>query len=187
MKASKLLSALSPVITQTPCNSPVLDLACGNGRNGLYLLDLGLPVVFADHQQDKLDEIASQCMNSKHASFWAVDLERPEGKPLAGRSFAAILVFRYLHRPLMKAIRESIQPGGLIVYETFTTKQPNYGRPNNPDFLLQPGELEETFAGWEFLHRFEGITHCETSGREQAIAQIAARKPPRAALETYAQ
>lgn len=177
VKASKLVSTLSPIIAETSCDSPVLDLACGSGRNGLYLLDLGLSVVFADRQQSQLDEIASQCESNKRARIWAVDLEQPEGNPLAGRFFAAILVFRYLYRPLMKAIRESIQPGGLIVYETFTTEQPNYGRPSNPDFLLQPGELQETFAGWELLHSFEGISVCETSGREQAIAQIVARKP----------
>lgn len=177
VKASNLVSKVSAIIAKSAGDSPILDLACGNGRNGLYLLDFGMSVVFADRQQDKLDEIASQCENNKHASFWVVDLERPGENPLAARSFAAILVFRYLHRPLMKAIRESIQPGGLIVYETFTNEQPNYGRPNNPDFLLQRGELEETFAGWEVLHSFEGITVSETSEREQAIAQIVARKP----------
>ena len=177
MQASNLVSKLSGIISETSCNSPVLDLACGSGRNGLHLLDLGLSVVFADREQSKLDEVSSHCHDSKRATFWAIDLEQTQGNPLAGRSFASILVFRYLHRPLMTAIRESIQPGGLIVYETFTTQQTHYGRPNNPDFLLQTGELEATFAGWELLHSFEGVTVCETSEREQAIAQIVARKP----------
>ena len=136
VQASNLVCKLSRIIAESPCNSPVLDLACGTGRNGLYLLDLGLSVVFADRQQSKLDDVASQCESSEQARFWTVDLEQPESNPLAARSFATILVFRYLHRPLMKAIRESIQSGGLIVYETFTTQQPLYGRPNNPDFFL---------------------------------------------------
>jgi tellurite methyltransferase len=177
VQASNLVSNMSRIITETHSNSPLLDLACGNGRNGLYLLELGLTVVFADRQQSKLDEVASQCQGSKRASCWAVDLEQPEGNPLAGRSFASILVFRYLHRPLMNAIRESILPGGLIVYETFTTLQAQYGRPSNPDVLQRPGEMEATFTGWELLHSFEGATLCETSGRDQAIAQIVARKP----------
>ncbi len=157
--------------------APVLDLACGGGRNGLYLVQQGIPVVFADRRRDQLDEIAAQTRDSNLATFWPVDFEEADRNPLQGRSFGAILVFRYLHRPLLAPIREAIQPGGLIVYETFTADQPRYGRPGNPDYLLRPGELRDTFGDWDGIHYFEGVTTSETSGREQAIAQIVARKP----------
>ena len=158
-------------------SGPVLDLACGSGRNGIHLVSQGQSVIFADRQQAKLDEIARNLQGNELATFWAVDLEHPARNPLTGHSFASILVFRYLHRPLMAAIKESVQPGGLVVYETFTVDQPRFGRPSNPAFLLQPGELEDTFYHWEIIHSFEGVTISESSGREQAIAQIVARRP----------
>lgn len=177
MESSRLILSTLQTIRQTDCNGPVLDLACGSGRNGIYLVNQGQSVVFADRQQVKLDEIARELQGNKLATYWAVDLEESGHNPLAGHSFAAILIFRYLHRPLMTAIKDAIQPGGLVVYETFTVDQPRFGRPSNPDFLLRAGELENTFHDWNIIYSFEGVAVSETSGREQAIAQLVARKP----------
>lgn len=179
MEPSNLVQDMLASLKHAAREGPMLDLACGSGRNGIYLMEQGLPVVFADKDQTKLENIAEKLQGSTLASYWPVDLEAGGRSPLSGRSFAAILVFRYLHRPLFAAIKDAVQPGGLVVYETFTVDQPRFGRPSNPDFLLRKGELEATFEDWETLHSFEGITRSETSGREQAIARVVARKPPR--------
>ncbi|OLQ81397.1 SAM-dependent methyltransferase [Photobacterium proteolyticum] len=149
----------------------VLDLACGSGRNGLYLARKGLPVVFADQDQEKLarlDEIISK--EQLDAKTWLVDLET--GHPLEGKQFGAIIVFRYLYRPLFAAIRDSIVPSGLIVYETFNVGQRAYGRPHNPDFLLRENELATEFRNWQVLHQFEGVV----SKPQSAISQLVARQ-----------
>ncbi len=175
--ASALVVDHIALIRQCVTEAPALDLACGSGRNGAYLLSQGVAVMFADRDGAKLDEIAQGAGKSELATTWEVDFEKPGQSPLEGRSFPAILVFRYLHRPLMPAIKHAIHPGGLIVYETFTTDHPRFGRPTNPDYLLKPKELEQIFSGWEILHSFEGESSSETGGRPQAIAQIVARKP----------
>jgi tellurite methyltransferase len=96
-----------------------------------------------------------------------------EGRnPLISKSFDAVIVFNYLHRPLFPFIREAIRPGGLIVYETFTVDQKRFGRPSNLDFLLEQHELAQAFAGWELIRSFEG----EVSSPERAIARLIARK-----------
>ncbi|WP_068545976.1 class I SAM-dependent methyltransferase [Thalassotalea crassostreae] len=151
--------------------APSLDLACGNGRNGRYLVSQGLDVVFADIKPSE------DPLPLDKATFWQVDFEQPSTSPLTGKSFSSILVFNYLHRPLMASIKQAIQPGGLIVYETFTTEQPQFGRPTNPKFLLKPKELLEHFDDWQVLHYFEGIVDKEDSSNKKAIAQIVARKP----------
>ena len=177
VQTSKLIKTMLPTISQASRKGPVLDLACGSGRNGIYLVKQGHSVVFADHRQEVLDEVSHALEGNELATFWAVNLEHPGCNPLAGHSFAAILVFRYLHRPLFASLKASVQPGGLIVYETFTIDQPRFGRPSNPNFLLRRGELEDIFSNWDILHSFEGVTRSETGGRDQAIAQIVARKP----------
>ena len=177
MTASTLIVDNQDIIQEAGKRGPILDLACGSGRNGKFLVEHGLSVVFADRQQSSLDEIGRALGSSDLCSLWTVDFEPEAGNPLVGQRFAAILVFRYLHRPLMPAIREAIDPGGLLVYETFTIEQPRFGRPKNPDFLLRPGELEDMFGDWDILHSFEGVTASETSDKEQAIARIVARKP----------
>jgi SAM-dependent methyltransferase len=162
--------------------APVLDLACGTGRNGLFLVENDIPVVFADIRQDALDQVRESLDQKPPAAqqgseLWRVDFEESGSKALGAKSYGAILVFRYLHRPLMAAIERAVIPGGLIIYETFTVEQPKFGRPTNPDFLLEPGELPRHFPGWNILHEFEGEAHNINTGNTQAIAQMVARKP----------
>ena len=157
----------------------VLDLACGKGRNGLFLVSHNVPVLFADNNEAHLQtippELESAGTSAKKSACWLIDFEAEvsEGRnPLAGKSFDAVMVFNYLHRPLFPFISEAIRPGGLIVYETFTVDQKRFGRPSNPDFLLGHDELAQAFAGWELIRSFEG----EVSNPQRAIARLIARK-----------
>lgn len=153
---------------------PVLDLACGTGQNGLMLARQGIPVVFADKSATALD-VVKQCLakDALPGSIWQVDLEQPGIDPLCGQNFSAIIGFRYLHRPLFPAIQKAVEPGGMLIYETFTIENRRFGRPNNPDFLLQPGELKTIFQDWQLIFYFEGVLNHPA----RAVAQIVARKP----------
>jgi tellurite methyltransferase len=183
MTASALLTTHLGAIRRAASEGPVLDLACGTGRNGLYLLQENIPVVFADRDPTALQQVRTSletplCRDCrKLASLWRVDFELAQDSPLAASAYGAILVFRYLHRPLLPDIRNAISPGGLLVYETFTVDQVAFGRPKNPDFLLRANELLDCFGGWTVLHSFEGIVESETGAAKQAIAQIVAVKP----------
>jgi len=65
-------------------------------------------------------------------------------------------VFRYLHRPLIPAIARILAPGGLLVYETFTTHQHTLETgPSNPDYLLEPNELPKLFSNMKILNYSE--------------------------------
>jgi hypothetical protein len=78
----------------------------------------------------------------------------------------------------MAAIARALAPGGLLIYETFTTRQRALGTgPRNPAFLLEPGELRALCSGLEILEYWEGAT----AGRESAqLARVVARAPERA-------
>ncbi|MEQ8954362.1 MAG: SAM-dependent methyltransferase, partial [Gammaproteobacteria bacterium] len=65
----------------------VLDLACGSGRNGLYLLNHNIPVTFADNNRVCLEEIDRLCTDNSLAQTWLVDLEAEHSNPLAGKRF----------------------------------------------------------------------------------------------------
>ncbi len=182
--ASELLQQSLAYITPISAELPVLDLACGSGRNGLYLLGNDYDVVFADRNIDCLKSIKSELnkpdfVDKKHlASYWPIDFEQVNFTQLANKQYAAIIVFRYLHRALFSQIKQAVAPGGTIVYETFTEDQPNYGRPTNPNFLLKHGELQNLFSDWKIIHYYEGILEGKEVGK-QAVAQIIAIKPAR--------
>jgi SAM-dependent methyltransferase len=189
---SPLLEKAIELLHEATMQAPVLDLACGSGRNGLYLLNQNIPVVFADIKESALEQVDSSV--NRHngeekstASFWQVDFEQDsfeqeELKPLAGKSFSAIIVFRYLHRPLFEQIKQAVIPGGYVVYETFTVDQPQFGRPKNTNFLLNHGELAKLFSDWDIIYSFEGVIDAKNADAnnesgKQAIAQIIAKKP----------
>ena len=162
----------------TPSNPdearPVLDLACGTGHSGLKLAQRGIPVIFADRSDMALDGIRQHIAENRlPARTWQVDLEQAGVNPFADRVFSAIICFRYLHRPLFPDLLKAVEPGGLIIHETFTIINRRFGRPNNPDFLLIPNELKTWLRNWELLHYYEGVQHSP----DRAIAQIVARNP----------
>jgi hypothetical protein len=72
----------------------------------------------------------------------AIDLEE-EGAawPFAPGRFAGIVVTNYLHRPLFPGLIASLAPDGVLLYETFADGNAQFGKPSNPAFLLQAGEL----------------------------------------------
>lgn len=150
---------------------PILDLACGRGRNGYYLHQQGLPVHFIDKCAASLSALQTE-QGIPAAQCQVLDLEA--GNPvLTDNCYQAIIVFRYLHRPLMAQIKAAVEPGGIVIYETFTVENRQFGRPNRDAFLLQQNELKTLFADWQCLHYVEGIQR----NPDRAIAQIVCRKP----------
>jgi SAM-dependent methyltransferase len=173
-KPAKLLLDNLELLQGVDADVPVLDLACGTGRNGLELAARGIEVVFADRSADSLKAVEQQlAARNLSGRSWQVDLEEEAVMPLQDLQFSSIIVFRYLHRPLFPALLHAVVPGGLIIYETFTTGNLRFGRPNNPEFLLKPGELKAIFRTWETIRYFEGIK----KNPDRAVAQIVARKP----------
>jgi tellurite methyltransferase len=173
MSPNPLLIKYAPLLLQEGLDGFILDLACGEGENGLYLAGLGLPVILADRSADAL-QVVRQSAEERglDVRLWRVDFETGKN-PFAGQEYRAIVVFRYLHRPLIPFIREAVRPGGILIYETFTVDQPKYGHPHNPDYLLRPGELADWFREWEVIHYFEGLLE----DPPRAMAQIVCRRP----------
>jgi tellurite methyltransferase len=172
-KPSRFLMTYAHLLLDEPLPGPVMDLACGDGRNGLFLAKRGLRVVFCDRSESALGEVRQNASRlGLSVETWQVDLET-EKKVLPENRFVAIVVFRYLHRPLIPEIKASLKKNGLLIYETFTVSQPQFGRPRNPDYLLRPGELLGWFSSWPLIHYFEGVK----KDPSQAVASIVCRKP----------
>jgi SAM-dependent methyltransferase len=128
-------------------------------------------VVGIDRNAEFLAELRGRAQRSDlPVHCLRADLESAFPLPLGPGSCGAVLVFRFLFRPLAPRIESLLAPGGLLLYETFTVAQAEReGGPNNPAFLLQPGELAELFPGLEILS-------CQDDEAE-ALARLAARKP----------
>jgi len=118
-----------------PKEGLVLDLACGSGRHSLCLANLGHQVLAVDHDSACLDSLEMPLIQTE-----VLDLEG-EVWPLLGQQFSGIVVTNYLYRPYLNLLPEMLIDGGVLIYETFALGNAEFGKPSNPHFLLNPGEL----------------------------------------------
>jgi SAM-dependent methyltransferase len=148
----------------------VLDVATGGGRHARYFAASGHPVDAVDRDAAAIAVLAGIAgIDALHA-----DLESGPW-PYAGQHFAGIIVANYLHRPLFPCLLAALAPGGVLIYETFAAGNEQYGRPANPDFLLQPGELLEVVRGHLRVITYEDLFVAEP--RPARVQRICAAKP----------
>ena len=146
---SPWVNRFAPLVVAAAKNGgPVLDLACGNGRHARRFLALGCRVVAVDRNVEPVMDLAGD------PAFEVIGMDLETGAPvfsgegpLAGRTFAAMVVVNYLYRPLFPALLEALEPGGVFLYETFARGNERFTRPRNPDHLLCSGELLNLVRG----------------------------------------
>ena len=154
---------------------PLLDLACGRGRHALASAELGLEVLAVDRNSEHLARLRQTAAPADQIETRVVDLEGETPPDLGPTRFGAVLVFRYLHRPLAPWIESLLAPGGILLYETFTTAQRERGwGPSRDAFLLGPGELQTLFPALEVLRFEEGPTD---EAKPAETARLLARRP----------
>ena len=145
----------------------VLDVACGSGRHARLLAKLGFEVDAVDRDPNLFADPPAG------VRLLGADLESGPW-PYPDRRFDAVVVVNYLHRPLLPRLVDSLEPGGLLVYETFARGNERFGKPSNPDFLLAPGELLEAVRGRLRVVAFEDLVVDEP--RPAAVQRLCARR-----------
>jgi len=145
----------------------VLDLACGAGRHARALAALGFEVSAVDR------DVAAFAAPPPGVALLEADLEGGPW-PYPGVAFDGIVVANYLHRPLLPVLVESLVPGGVLVYETFARGNERFGKPSNPAFLLEPGELLAAVQGKLRVIAYEDLVVEEP--RPAAVQRLCARQ-----------
>lgn len=134
-----------------------LDLACGRGRNSLFLAQLGKTVFAVD---GSLSALQGLCQQNTGIHAWVEDLEC--WQPPAA-VFDLIVVNFFLQRSLLPALITALRPQGLLLYQTFNRhvlrERPNF----SPAFVLQPGELLAAFVELHVLASNDTLTNTASS------------------------
>jgi tellurite methyltransferase len=153
-----------------PRSGHALDVACGRGRHALWLAAHGLSVLALDRNADAIREVHDAAV-STGLPIVAETRDLEAGSPSLGTAaFDVIVALHYLHRPLFPALLDALRPGGLLIYETFTRAQALRGKPTNPDFLLEEGEL------WRLVQPLEIVDYREGLFEEREVASVVARR-----------
>lgn len=163
-------------LRQAAERGPLADVACGRGRHLLAAAAAGLPGIGLDRSREALRALAARIRADRIPALAVrCDLEAGAPPPVAEGRFGAVLVFRYLFRPLCPWLVRLLAPGGVLLYETFTEEQARVPHgPRNPAFLLRPGELPTLFPELEVLDYREGRFGDD---RPWYLASLAARRP----------
>ena len=145
----------------------VLDLACGAGRHARFLAAQGFEVLAVDRDTGLFPDTPDG------VTLVAADLEGGPW-PFPRRRWDAIVVANYLHRPLLPVLVDSLERGGVLVYETFARGNERFGKPSNPAFLLEPGELLEAVRGRLRVVAYEDLV--VDKPRPAAVQRLCARR-----------
>ena len=171
---SSWITRHAPLIAGLADGARVLDLACGAGRHARWLAAQGAQVTAVDRDRAALATLAGAGLPG--ITPLEVDLEPPEGTPwpLAGQHFDAVIITNYLWRPRLPDVLALLAPGGVLIYETFMVGNAAYGKPSNPAFLLQAGELRQlaAAAGLREVDYAEGYVASPKPAMRQAICAI---------------
>lgn len=157
-----------------------LDVACGAGRNAIYLAAAGYKVDAVDISAVGLKSAASSARaKAVHVNWIEADLAAaPAGSTLPARRYNLIVMVRYVNMPLLPILAEKLNEGGYLLCEQhLRTPLPAVG-PRNPEFRLAANELLHAGTGLRVLSYREGPV-LDPDGRRAALAQlIACREPP---------
>lgn len=153
-----------------------LDVACGDGRNALYLAQLGYMVDAIDVSDVAIDALRAATDARGLAMTIAprvVDLER---ETLPDGPYDVVVTLNFLQRDLFGPLQDALAPGGLLLYETLGRAHVDeLGHDFNPDYLVAPGELLRAFDRLDVIAQHEGVV--ERSGSPRGVASVVARRP----------
>lgn len=150
------------VVTFGSCLEPgdALDLACGPGRHTIWLAEHGWKVTAVDSSAVALEMLKREV----HSGVTVVHADIEQGKfALPAESFDLVIDTFFLWRPLWPGIIRALRPGGTFI-GVFPTEAP-LGRPFNPGYVIQSGELAEAFRDLTVLH------DRATQGRAEFVAR----------------
>ena len=172
--------------TATVMPGRVIDLACGEGRNAIWLAEHGWQAVGADFSEVGLHKARELATARGVTVEWvAADLRdyRPDR-----RAFDLVLVF-YLQvpaperRPMLQAAAEAVAPGGrfLLVAHDSSNLQCGYGGPPDPAVLYAAHDVVTDIDGRglqiERAERVKRPVHTPDGQRVALDALVRARRP----------
>ncbi|WP_250513465.1 class I SAM-dependent methyltransferase [Caballeronia sp. INDeC2] len=158
----------------------VLDVAAGSGRHARWFAARGFPVLAVDRDAGALSSMSA----ITRVDTLAADLENAPWPLPSDRTFDAVVVTNYLHRLLFGHLIDALAPGGVLIYETFAAGNGSIGKPSNPAFLLEPGELLEAVRGRLRVIAYEdGFVDDPRAAYVQRICAVREMQPAKASAE----
>jgi len=151
-----------------------MDVACGAGRNALYLAERGFGVDAVDISGEALERARDTGRQMGLSVNW-VEHDLDEPLELDSR-YQLILIIRYVNLPLIGRLTANLAPGGFLMCEQHMVSEEEVIGPANPAYRVRPGDLISTAQGMRILHLEEGMVE-DPDGQTAALARLVAQRP----------
>jgi len=117
-----------------------LDIACGNGRNSVFLAEKGFTVDAVDISRVAVNHLSAGGYPGVNALCRDLDTWKiPQNR------YHLVVNVRFLDRRLFPLIQDSLKPGGLVVFESFSGGK-------NEEYCLKPNELLHAFPSFHVIY-----------------------------------
>ena len=148
-----------------------LDVACGAGRNALYLAEAGYEVEAIDISRVALERLRETARaRGLDVTCIETDLESCE---LPNQSYDLIVMARYTQPSLIPPLIGLLREGGHFLCEEHLATDHDVIGPSEPAFRMAPNELLQLAAELRVLFYKEALIE-DPDGRQAALAQLIA-------------
>jgi SAM-dependent methyltransferase len=156
-----------------------LDIACGMGRNSLFLAEQGFEVDALDISPIAIENLKSiNNISAKEVDFDIYSLKE--------NSYNLIVCTYFLKRSLFSQIEKALKEDGIFIFETFMHHPDNTKAPSNRSFLLEEGELAVTFDDrYEILHLREFMDEGICGEKSMKASMVAKKKRGGMTIEDF--
>ena len=140
------LLARAELLRPAGLGARALDLACGSGRNALYLASLGYSVDAWDISEVALEQLGEELERRRAGGErlavtpYQIDLDEAL---LPCSKYDLVLDAFFLDRSLFPGMATALRPEGLLLVHTLMRRSGADER--NPAYLLEEGELRRSF------------------------------------------
>ncbi len=160
-----------------PAQGQALELACGMGRNALFLARQGLETAAWDISDVAIQRLNEEAKAQNFSAGFHAQIRDVVKEPMLPNSFDVIVVSYFLDRSLVPAIQDALRSGGLLFYQTFSRLQVDESGPRNPDFRLADNELLSLFSQMRLLvYREDGCVGDHEKGFRNEVKMVAQKR-----------
>ena len=150
-----------------------LDLACGTGRNSLFLAEKGYDVTAIDISPRAITLAEHRARERGLKINWIVaDLDT---YPIPGWYDLIVISFFYVNKDMVPSIINALKSGGMLLYENHMLSPSDADEAHHHRFHLKPGELGQLFRGLKVI-RYEERQVDGEEGRPSYLASLVAQK-----------
>jgi len=150
-----------------------LDVACGAGRNAIFLAQAGYQVDAIDISSEGLNQ-ARQKAESQGLSINWIDHDLDQAFQF-DTDYDLIIVLWYVDLALITRLCDCLVTGGYLVCEEHLITDREVIGPTSSSYRVAPGDLREAVSGVNVL-LYEESVEMNSEGDQVASARVVARK-----------